>query len=43
VMKQLKFVHESSLVDERRQFQNENENGRMFDEAQRKAKMDRLE
>ena len=33
VMRQLKIVHESSLVDERRQYQNETENGRMLNEA----------
>jgi hypothetical protein len=45
VMKQLKFVHESSLVDERRQFQSENENQRMTagEPAGRRDKMDRLE
>ena len=33
VMRQLKIVHESSLVDERRQYQNETENGRLLNEA----------
>jgi len=33
VMRQLKIVHESSLVDERRQYQGETENGRMLNDA----------
>lgn len=43
MMRQLKIMHKSSLIDERRQAVNESENYRMLDEGQRKKQIDRLD